>query len=56
MIRLYFGLGCARSHSTQEMAEEFGMSRQALAALLGAAQRRLAREGLSPGGLRKAAG
>jgi hypothetical protein len=31
VIRLYFGLGCQRPHSAQELAEEFGVSEQAIA-------------------------
>ena len=47
VVRLYFGLGCRRPHSAEEMAQEFGVSERAIAALLGAAQRRLARDGLT---------
>jgi len=55
VTRMYYGLGCQRPHSAPEMAQEFGVSEQVIAALLGAAQRRLAREGLSAGDLREAA-
>jgi hypothetical protein len=55
VIRLYFGLGCEQPHSAREMAQEFGVSAQVIAGILGAAQRRLAREGLTPGDLREAA-
>ena len=55
VIRLYFGLGCERPHSAREMAEEFGVSVQVIAGLLGAAQRRLGREGLTSIHLREAA-
>ena len=55
VIRLYFGLGCARPHSAQEMAQEFGVSAQTIAGILGAAQRWLAREGLTSSQLREAA-
>jgi DNA-directed RNA polymerase sigma subunit (sigma70/sigma32) len=55
VIRLYFGLGCERAHSAQEMAEEFGVSAQVIAGTIGAAQRRLAQEGLTANDLREAA-
>ncbi len=55
VIRLYFGLGCQRSHSAQEMAEEFGVSVQVIGGILGAAQRRLAQDGLTSSQLREAA-
>jgi DNA-directed RNA polymerase sigma subunit (sigma70/sigma32) len=55
VLRLYFGLGCERPHSAQEMAEEFGVSAQVIAGLIGAAQRRLAQEGLAGSDLREAA-
>src|ERR1700680_1300827 len=47
VLRLYFRLGCERTHTAREMAEEFGVSAQVIAGILGAAQRRLAAEGLS---------
>src|ERR1039457_6221220 len=55
VLRLYFGLGCERPHSVQEMAEEFGVSAQVIAGIIGAAQRRLAQEGLTASDLREAA-
>jgi hypothetical protein len=55
VIRLYYGLGCQRPHSAQEMAEELGVSAQVIAGLLGAAQRRLAQDGLTSSHLREAA-
>jgi hypothetical protein len=55
VIRLYFGLGCQRSHSSREKAEEFGVSAQVIADILGAAQRRLAQAGLTSNHLREAA-
>ena len=55
VIRLYFGLGCQRPHSAQELAEEFGVSAQVIAGILGAAQRRLAQDGLTSSQLREAA-
>jgi DNA-directed RNA polymerase sigma subunit (sigma70/sigma32) len=55
VLRLYFGLGCERSHSAPEMAEEFGVSAQVIAGIIGAAQRRLAEEGLTASDLREAA-
>jgi hypothetical protein len=36
VIRLYFGLGCQRSHSSREMAEEFGVSVPVITGILGA--------------------
>ena len=55
VLRLYFGLGCERPHSAQEMAQEFGVSAHAIGGILGAAQRRLAGEGLTTRDLREAA-
>ena len=55
VIRMYFGLGCQRCHSAQEVAAEFGVTAQGIAALIGAAQRRLAREGVTAAQLRAAA-
>ena len=37
VLRLYFGLGCERPHSAQEMAEEFGVSVEVIAGVIGAA-------------------
>jgi DNA-directed RNA polymerase sigma subunit (sigma70/sigma32) len=48
VIRLYFRLGCKRPHSAQEMAPELGVRPQAIAAILEAAQRRLAQANLRP--------
>jgi hypothetical protein len=53
VIRLYFGLGCERPHSAREKAQEFGVSAQVIAGILGAAQRRLAQEGLTSSHLRE---
>ena len=55
VIRLYFGLGCQRPHSAQEVAQEFGVSVPVIAGIMGAAQRRLTQEGLKPHHLREAA-
>ena len=55
VIRLYFGLGCQRSHSALEIAEAFEVSSQVIAGILGTAERRLARFGLTPIQLRAAA-
>ena len=55
VLRLYFGLGCERPHSAQEMAEEFGVSAQVIAGITGAALRRLAQDGLTASDLREAA-
>ena len=55
VIRLYFGLGCQRPHSALEIAEAFEVSSQVIAGILGAAERRLARLGLTPMQMRAAA-
>ena len=55
VIRLYFGPGCQRSHSALEIAEAFESSSQVIAGILGAAERRLARLGLTPIQMRAAA-
>src|SRR5580698_8936912 len=55
VIRLYFGLGCQRPHSALEIAEAFAVSYQVIAGILGAAQSRLARLGLTPSEMREAA-
>src|SRR5580700_6032976 len=55
VIRLYFGLGCQRSHSALEIAKAFEVSSQVIAGILGAAERRLARLGLTPIQMRAAA-
>jgi DNA-directed RNA polymerase sigma subunit (sigma70/sigma32) len=55
VIRLYFGLGCQRPHSGLEIAEAFGVSSQVIAGILGAAERSLARLGLTPLQMREAA-
>ena len=55
VIRLYFGLGCQRSHSALEIADAFEVSSQVIAGILGAAERRLARLGLTPMQMRAAA-
>jgi DNA-directed RNA polymerase sigma subunit (sigma70/sigma32) len=41
VLRLYFGLGCERTRTAGEMAEEFGVSAQVIGGILGAGQRRL---------------
>jgi hypothetical protein len=55
VIRLYFGLGCQRPHSALEIAEAFEVSSQVIAGILGAAERRLARLGLTAIEMRVAA-
>ena len=55
VTRLYFGLGCQRAHSAQELAEEFGVSAPVIAGILGAAQKSLAQVGLTASHLREAA-
>ena len=41
VVRLYFGLGCQRSHSACEIAQEFQVSPQTIGDLLNAAVKRL---------------
>src|SRR5450631_2476977 len=48
VIRLYFGLGCQRSHSASEIAREFHVSSQVISGIIGGAVRSLAHEGLTP--------
>jgi DNA-directed RNA polymerase sigma subunit (sigma70/sigma32) len=55
VIRLYFGLGCQRPHSASEIGDAFQVSPQVIAGILGAAERRLARLGLTPMQMRAAA-
>jgi hypothetical protein len=56
VIRLYFGLGCRRPHSIDEMAQEFGVSRRVVTGILEAAERKLAGEGVTANELRQGAG
>jgi hypothetical protein len=55
VVRLYFGLGCQRSHSASEIAREFHVSAQVIRGIIGGAERRLAEVGLTPSTLREAA-
>ena len=55
VVRLYFGLGCQRSHSASEIAREFHVSSQVISGIIGGAERKLAQEGLTPSKLREAA-
>jgi DNA-directed RNA polymerase sigma subunit (sigma70/sigma32) len=55
VVRLYYGVGCRRSHSAIEIAREFQVSAQVIAGILGGAQRKLAQAGLTPSKLREAA-
>src|ERR1035438_8704195 len=55
VVRLYFGLGCERPHSADEMAQEFGVSSHVINGILGGAKRRLALVGLTPAQLKEAA-
>ena len=55
VVRLYFGLGCQRSHSASEIAREFHVSTQVIGGVLGGAERKLAQAGLTRGELREAA-
>jgi DNA-directed RNA polymerase sigma subunit (sigma70/sigma32) len=45
IVRLYFGIGCERSHSASEIAREFQVSSQVIGGILAGAQRRLAKVG-----------
>ena len=47
VVRLYFGLGCRRSHSAAEMAEEFGVSSAIITSILSAAKKELAKAGIT---------
>ena len=55
IVRLYFGIGCERSHSASEIAREFQVSSQVIGGILAGAQRRLAKVGLTPCQLAEAA-
>ena len=55
VVRLYFGLGCREPHSASEIAREFHVTSQVIGGILGGAQRKLARVGLTPSNLREAA-
>ena len=55
VVRLYFGLGCLRSHSASEIAREFHVSPQVIGGVLGGAERKLAQAGLTRSELREAA-
>jgi len=55
VVRLYFGLGCQQPHSASAIAREFLVSPQAISGILGGAERKLARVGLTPSHLREAA-
>ena len=55
IVRLYFGLGCQRPHSAQELAEEFGISLQSVAGILEVADKKLAEKGLTSELLRERA-
>ena len=55
IVRLYFGIGCERSHSASEIAREFQVSSQVIGGILAGAQRRLAKVGLTPCKLTEAA-
>ncbi len=55
VVRLYFGLGCQRSHSAKEIAQEFRVSSQVIAGILSGAHRKLAQIGLKPSQIEEAA-
>jgi DNA-directed RNA polymerase sigma subunit (sigma70/sigma32) len=56
VVRLYFGLGCKRSHSVAEIAEEFGGSSALISDILGAATKELAKAGITMEELQAASG
>jgi len=47
VVRLYFGLGCQRSHSAAEIAPEFRVSVEVIEKILSEAERKLAEAGLA---------
>ena len=55
VVRLYFGLGCQRSHSASEIAEEFHVSPQRSGAILSGAEEKLQQLGWTGSELRQAA-
>jgi len=55
VVRLYFGLGCSRSLSATEIAQEFQVSRKVISGIVGGAQTKLAPVGLTPSVIREAA-
>jgi hypothetical protein len=54
VVRLYFGLGCQRSHSASEIAQEFHVSPQVIGGILSGAERKLWKAGWTPKELRQA--
>ena len=55
VIRLYFGRGGQRPHAAQELAQACGVSLPVIAGTIGAAQKRLAQQGVRSAHLRDAA-
>ena len=55
VVRLYFGLGCQRSHSACEMAQEFQVSAQTIGGILSGAVKRLRQAGCTANELRQVA-
>ena len=55
VVRLYFGLGCQRSHSAGEIAEQFQVAPQVISGVLSGAVKRLRQAGLTASELRQAA-
>ena len=56
VVRLYFGLGCLRSHAASEIAQEFHVSPQVIGGILSGAQRKLGKLGWTASELRQASG
>jgi len=47
IVRLRYGIGCKRAHSAAEIATEFGVGADLVAAILEEAERRLAERGVA---------
>ena len=54
VVRLYYGLGCQRSHSASEIGQEFHVSAQVIGGILSGAERKLRRLGCTPSELCRA--
>ena len=55
VVRLYFGLGCQRSHSAGEIAQELEVSTQTVGGILSGAVKKLQQAGCTASELRQAA-
>jgi DNA-directed RNA polymerase sigma subunit (sigma70/sigma32) len=54
VVRLYFGLGCQRSHTAAEIAAEFQVAPRVICDILSEAERQLRQGGVTPSELGKA--